>query len=94
MCKVSLTILWPGSQGFVDTAHLKAALTDAQAEAETCLASLGGEGSTREMDELRVQLREARDTANSCLLQMSVAAPTDEVRSELHDEITSLRKAI
>lgn len=66
------------AQGYVDTARLRSALSDAQAEAETCLASLDG-ASSLEVNELRRQLHEARDAASSCLVQMGSAAPSDEV---------------
>lgn len=66
------------AQGFVDKAQLKSALTEAQVEAETCLASLDDAGASAEVGELRKQLVEARDAANSCLLQMGSSVPSDE----------------
>lgn len=65
-------------QGFVDTARLKSALTDARAEAESCLTSLDSADES-EVSELRTQLQEAREAANSCLVQMSTAPSNDEV---------------
>lgn len=66
-------------QGFVDTARLKSALSEARSEAETCLAGLDA-GVSDEVDELRKQLQQAQEAASSCLLQMNTAAPSDEAR--------------
>lgn len=69
-------------------AQLKSALSDARSEAETCLAVLtdsaaeGGAPGPAGDAELRKQLQEARDAAESYLMRMGSAAPTDEVCSE------------
>lgn len=78
-------------QGYVDTAHLRTALSEARSDAETCLAGLDA-GSSVEVDELRTQLQLAQEAAQSCLVQMGSAAPNDEARPLQTSSFSQLRQ--